>query len=107
MKTGIVCSVCVKLREIARDNDFQTTTTSLVLRTVCNMQKKSTTENNQRRPRRWASMQEAAEYLGVSSRTVREWITRGQITGYRINARVYRVDLDEVDAAMRPFGGAA
>jgi excisionase family DNA binding protein len=57
--------------------------------------------------RRWASMQETAEYMGVSLRTVREWISQGNIPGYRINARVIRVDLNEVDAAFKPFGGGA
>jgi excisionase family DNA binding protein len=57
--------------------------------------------------RRWATMQQTADYMGVSLRTVREWITQGKITGYRINARVIRVDLNEVDGAMQPFGGAA
>ncbi len=52
-------------------------------------------------------MQQCADYMGVSLRTVREWITQGNITGYRINARVVRVDLNEVDAAFKPFGGGA
>lgn len=56
--------------------------------------------------RRWASMQQCADYMGVTLRTVREWIAQGNITGYRINARVIRVDLNEVDAAFEPFGGA-
>jgi excisionase family DNA binding protein len=51
-------------------------------------------------------MQDAADYMGVSIRTLREWITQGRITGYKINARVIRVDLNELDAAMQPFGGA-
>lgn len=57
--------------------------------------------------RRWASLAEAADYVGVTHRTLRGWITEGRITGYRINARVLRVDLNEVDAAMQPFGGDA
>jgi excisionase family DNA binding protein len=57
--------------------------------------------------RRWASMQQAGDYAGVGLRTIREWIAQGKITGYRINARVIRVDLNEIDAAMQPFGGAA
>jgi excisionase family DNA binding protein len=56
--------------------------------------------------RRWASMQQAADYMGVTVRTCREWISQGKIRGYRINARVIRVDLNELDGAMEPFGGA-
>ena len=60
----------------------------------------------QAQARRWASMNEAADYAGVGLRTLREWITQGKITGYRMNARLIRVDLNEVDAAFQPFGGA-
>lgn len=56
--------------------------------------------------RRWASMQQAAEYTGVGLRTIREWITQGKITGYRMNGRVIRIDLNELDGAFEPFGGA-
>jgi excisionase family DNA binding protein len=56
--------------------------------------------------RRYASLKEAAEYIGVTHRTIRQWIAEGRIDGYRINARLIRVDLNEVDAAMQPFGGA-
>lgn len=55
--------------------------------------------------RRWATMQQTADYMSVTVRTVREWIAQNRITGYRINARVIRVDLNEVDAAFEPFGG--
>lgn len=57
--------------------------------------------------RRWASMKDAAEYIGVTDRTIRQMIADGKIRGYRVNSRLYRVDLNEVDAALQPFGGAA
>lgn len=56
--------------------------------------------------RRYISLQAAAEYLGVTDRTVRAMIADGRLTGYRNGPRLVRVDLNEVDAAMRPFGGA-
>jgi hypothetical protein len=34
-------------------------------------------------------------------------ITDGKIRGYRTNQRLVRVDLNEIDAALQPFGGAA
>lgn len=52
-------------------------------------------------------MKDAAEYLGVSTRTIRQMISDGKFRGYRANARLFRVDLNEVDAALEPFGGAA
>jgi excisionase family DNA binding protein len=56
--------------------------------------------------RRYAKIIEAAKYLGVTDRTIREMIADGRITGYRNGPRLIRVDLNEIDANMRPFGGA-
>jgi len=57
--------------------------------------------------RRYVKIADAAEYLGVTERTVRNMIADGRLTGYRCGARLVRVDLNEIDEAMRPFGGAA
>jgi excisionase family DNA binding protein len=57
--------------------------------------------------RRYVKLTEAAEYLGVTPRTVRQMVADGRLTGYRSGTRLVRVDLNEVDAAMKPFGGAA
>lgn len=63
--------------------------------------------NRAERRRRYAKIIEAAEYLGVTDRTIREMILDGRLTGYRNGARLVRVDLNELDARMQPFGGAA
>lgn len=68
------------------------------------MAKSPTTQHNSRR---YAKPAEAAEYLGVTARTIRQMIADGRITGYRSGTRLVRVDLNEIDAAMQPFGGAA
>lgn len=57
--------------------------------------------------RRYGSIADAAEYLGVTPRTIRQMIADGRLTGYRNGPRLIRVDLNEVDAAMEPFGGGA
>lgn len=59
------------------------------------------------RPRKYGKISEAAEYLGVTERTIRQMIADGRLTGYRSGKRLVRVDLNEVDAAMKPFGGGA
>lgn len=58
--------------------------------------------------RRLASIKTAALYAEVCERTIRRRIADGTLTGYRFG-RVIRVDLDELDAALRPIpsGGAA
>jgi excisionase family DNA binding protein len=62
---------------------------------------------NRSQRRRYAKLTEAAEYLGVTDRTIRQMIADGRLTGYRNGSRLVRVDLNEVDAAMQPFGGGA
>lgn len=57
--------------------------------------------------RRYVTIAEAAEYLNVTTRTIRQMIADGRLRGYRSGTRIVRVDLNEVDAAMKPFGGAA
>ena len=63
--------------------------------------------------RRWITQAEAADRLGVTDRTIRNLIARGDLTGYKLGgstrARV-RLDVNEVDACLRPIptaGGAA
>jgi excisionase family DNA binding protein len=56
--------------------------------------------------RRYAKLDEAAEYLGVTDRTIRQMIADGRLIGYRNGRRLVRIDLNELDAAMQPFGGA-
>lgn len=49
------------------------------------------------------SVSQAAEYLGVNSKTLRSYISQGKLTGYRMGPRLIRVDANEVDALMRPM----
>ena len=51
--------------------------------------------------RRWASVPQAAAYIDVHPRTVREMVKDGRLTGYYgLGERAVRVDLNEVDAAL-------
>ena len=54
--------------------------------------------------RRWISINEASDYLGVTERTIRQMIADGRLVGYR-NKTFIRLDLNEIDAAMQPYGG--
>lgn len=58
-------------------------------------------------PRNYATLKQAAEYLGVTDRTIRQMIADGRLTGYRNGPRLIRVDLNEIDVVMEPFGGAS
>lgn len=47
-------------------------------------------------PITWLSTADAAEYLGITPRTLYRFIDEGQITGYRFG-RVIRLKQDDVD----------
>jgi excisionase family DNA binding protein len=55
------------------------------------------------RTRRLVSQQDAADYLGVTERTIRNYVSRGQLRAYRIGGRLVRVDQDDLDALLRPI----
>lgn len=58
--------------------------------------------------RRLVSLVVASEYADVSTKTLRRWIAESKVPGYRAG-RLIKVDLNELDAALRPMvgGGAA
>ena len=56
--------------------------------------------------RRYAKIKDGADYIGVTERTIRQMIADGRITGYRSGNRLIRVDLNDLDDAMKPFGAA-
>ncbi len=53
-------------------------------------------------PRRLASLEHGAVYMDTSVMTVRRYISSGRLTGYRLGDRLLRVDLNEIDAILRP-----
>jgi excisionase family DNA binding protein len=56
-----------------------------------------TTAAARRRPRRWGTVNDAADYLGLSTRTIRRWIADGVIAAYRVGPAMIRIDLNELD----------
>lgn len=64
-----------------------------------------TTKPRRQPTRNYASLAEAAEAHAVSVKTLRRRIADGSITGYRFGPKIIRVDLDEVEALMRPTRG--
>lgn len=57
-------------------------------------------------PRRLATITSAAEYAVCSPKTISRRISDGSLTGYRMGARLVRVDLNELDAMLRPIPAA-
>jgi excisionase family DNA binding protein len=46
------------------------------------------------------SIAAAADHYGVSRQTLRRWISRRKITAYRVEPRLIRVDLEEIEAKV-------
>lgn len=59
-----------------------------------------TTAAPERAPRR-AKLPAAAEYAGISTKTLRRRIADGSLPGYRLGARTIVVELDDVDALFK------
>jgi excisionase family DNA binding protein len=56
---------------------------------------------------RTAPIKTTSEQYGVSEQTLRRYIAQGKITGYRLGPRMIRVDLDEVEALLKPISTEA
>lgn len=53
------------------------------------------------------TLNDAAERTGLCVRTIRRYIAAGRLRAYRIGPRAIRIDTDDIDALLRPVGGAA
>lgn len=53
-------------------------------------------------PRRYETMEQAAERTQLSVRTIRRHISTGKLNGYRLNGRITRLDPADVDALFTP-----
>jgi excisionase family DNA binding protein len=54
---------------------------------------------------KYLSVQQAADYLGVNTRTVRVMLLDGRLQGYNLGPRILRIRLSELEAALTPYGG--
>jgi hypothetical protein len=59
-----------------------------------------------RKPRRPATLTQAAEKSGRHRVTLRRWVAEGKIHGWRQGDKLLIVDLDEIDKQLRPVPGA-
>lgn len=55
-------------------------------------------------PDAWRTQQAAAKYLGVTDRTIRNYIARGILPAYRVrSSRAIRIRQSDLDALLRPI----
>ena len=45
----------------------------------------------------------AAEYADVHPVTLRRWVAAGRLPAYRVGPRLLKIDLDELEAIIRPI----
>jgi excisionase family DNA binding protein len=48
------------------------------------------------------SLFKTADELGVSVRTVRRLISRGELRAYRIGTDIVRIDSDDIESVLKP-----
>lgn len=48
----------------------------------------------------YVSLNEAADYVGVSPRTIRRWIAQQHLPAYRPSPRALRLKLSDIDSFM-------
>jgi excisionase family DNA binding protein len=56
--------------------------------------------------KRLKSITAAAEYADLSQWTIRRYVADGRLTGYRIDPRLIKIDLNEIDQLARPVAAA-
>jgi excisionase family DNA binding protein len=52
------------------------------------------------------TIERAAEFLGVTTRTVRNWISGGQLPASRIGKRSIRIDYEDLRLFCKPIHGS-
>lgn len=58
-------------------------------------------------PSQWLTQREAADYIGVTDRTIRNYIARGDLPAWRVRgSRLIRIDRADLDALLRPVPSA-
>jgi excisionase family DNA binding protein len=54
-------------------------------------------------PQRLTSVEHAARYADVGTRTIRRWIATGRLRAYRVGPRLVKIDLDDLDRIAVPI----
>ncbi len=57
-----------------------------------------------RTARQLVSIEQAAEELQVSTRSVRRYLSQGLLTGVRVGPRLIRIDAESLDRMLAPVG---
>lgn len=61
------------------------------------------TARGSRTPAQFVTIAEAAQRSSCSPKTIRRYIAAGHLTAYRMGPKLIRLDVEELDALMRPL----
>jgi excisionase family DNA binding protein len=53
--------------------------------------------------RRLVGITQASKYADVHPITIRRWVAAGRVPAYRAGPRLLKIDLNELDAMLRPI----
>lgn len=56
---------------------------------------------------RFVGLSEAADYYGISQRSIRRLIAEGQLPAYRVGKRQIRIKVSDLDALATPIPSAS
>ena len=51
----------------------------------------------------YLSLEEAADVMSVSSKTIRRWIAAGTLPAYRCGKRAIRIRVEDLESAPKPI----
>jgi excisionase family DNA binding protein len=51
----------------------------------------------------FVSIAEAAAYLGVNVRSIRNMLYDGRLKAYKLGPRIVRIRLSDIDSALQPY----
>lgn len=71
------------------------------------MPKEAPSNRRERRHPELIGLNEAAERCGVHYRTIRRWISSGDLDAVRVGKRLLKIDAADLDKLMQPVGGGA
>jgi len=57
--------------------------------------------------RRYASLAQAADWYGMSQRSLRRMIAEGELRAYRVGKRQIRIRVSDLDALAKPIPSAS
>jgi excisionase family DNA binding protein len=93
----------MRLRQRYTGPDYSYVWRPVTMSSATTAQPRKRTHRQPRPAPRYVSITKAAAYADVGRRTISRWIETGDLSAYRAGPRLVRVDLNDLDALIRPI----